>query len=55
MVERLLRFFSKEVETESDLVPKGVARTVSTERTDFNSTFMHIRQEQLKLYDKLRK
>lgn len=51
MIERLLKLINKgENETVSDLTPRGVARTVADQRTDFNTTFQHMRQEQLKLY-----
>lgn len=34
----------------SDLTPRGVARTVSYLRTDFNSTFQHISAESKNSY-----
>lgn len=46
MIEMLSKLFSKsKVTVESDLTPRGVARTVSDLRTDFNSTFQHIDAE----------
>lgn len=32
----------KELVRTGDLAPKGIARTVDTERTDYNTTFQHI-------------
>lgn len=53
MVKKLLKVFSKEtISSESDLTPKGVAKTVADQCTDFNTTFQHMRQERMKLYGK---
>lgn len=35
----------KEIVRTGDLVPKGIAYTYQTERTDFNTTFEHIYKE----------
>jgi hypothetical protein len=33
---------SKTVELTGDLLPRGIAKTICDERTDFNNTFQHI-------------
>lgn len=46
MIEILNKLFNRSnVNPVSDLTPRGVSRTVSDLRTDFNSTFQHINAE----------
>lgn len=48
MIERLFKLIRKSKnELESDLTPRGIARTVADERTDFNSTFQHQYKERM--------
>lgn len=52
MINAILKKFKKpQVEASSDLTPRGVAKTISSNVADFNSTFQHIREEQLKSYN----
>lgn len=51
MIEILNKLFNRSnSNTDSDLTPRGVARTVSYLKTDFNSTFQHISAESKNIY-----
>jgi hypothetical protein len=49
MVELLKTLFRKNKEVVSDLTPRGVARTIADQKTDFNTTFQHIHKQLQKL------
>lgn len=36
------KYLKKEIIRDNDLVPKGIKSTYDKEKTDFNSTFIHI-------------
>lgn len=51
MKELLTNLFKKnEQVVDSDLTPRGVSRTVNDLRADFNTTFVHIKNELERAY-----
>lgn len=49
MLEKVRQLFKKEPLVESDLTPRGIASTISDQRTDFNSTFEHMYTEKMSM------
>jgi hypothetical protein len=49
MVQLLKTLLRKNKDMSSDLTPRGVARTVADQKTDFNTTFQHIHKQLQKL------